>query len=112
MLVKQYGGRSPFLRQLATAGVEKRRFTGVGVFVDLLISGAAARVDKIDSEISEGYRTSLDAPCDLVGFTLFIRNGCLSFLEGYTFGDVKWPAEPLEKWLVFKATNAVPASEK
>lgn len=73
--------------------------TGVGVFVNLLLAGNADRVDEINSEISEAYPTSL-AACDLVGFTLFIRGGYLSFLEGYTFGDVKWPEELMEKWLV------------
>jgi hypothetical protein len=103
MLVKQYGPRSPFLNQLAVARVEHRRMTGVGVFVDLLIPEEAARVDQINTEISEGYRTVLDTPCDLVGFTLFIRRGYLSFLEGYTFGDVKWPDELMENWVAFDA---------
>ncbi len=100
MLVKQYGPRSLFLDQLAVARVESRRMTGVGVFVNLSISEKAARVDAVDGEISEDYRTLLGAPCDLVGFTLFIREGYLSFLEGYTFGDVKWPDELIDEWLV------------
>ena len=103
MLVKQYGPHSLFLDQLAVARVESRRMTGVGVFVNLLISEKAARVDAVDSEISEDYRTSLGAPCDLIGFTLFIREGCLSFLEGYTFGDVKWPEQLIDEWLVLDA---------
>jgi hypothetical protein len=104
MIVKQYGPRSPFLNQLAATGVKDRRFTGVGFFVDLLIAGKASCVDQINTEISEDYRTHLNTPCDLVGFTLFIRKGYLSFLEGYTFGDVKWPDEMMEKWVVFDAT--------
>lgn len=101
MLVREYGPRSPFLDQLAVARVENRRTTGVGIFVDLLLVGEAACVDQINTEISEDYRTLLDAPCDLVGFTLFIRKGCLSFLEGYTFGDVEWPQASMHKWLNF-----------
>jgi hypothetical protein len=104
ILLKQYEPQSPFLNQLAVAGVENRRVTGVGVFLDLMIAGKAACVDQINTEISEDYRTVLDAPCDLVGFTLFIRKGYLSFLEGYTFGDVKWPDAPIEEWLIFDAT--------
>src|SRR6266851_2725317 len=103
MLVKQYGPTSPFLDQLAGARVDGRRMTGVGIFVNLLLAGNADRVDGINSEISEGYPTSLDAPCDFVGFTLFIRGGYLSFLEGYTFGDGKWPADLMEKGLVLDA---------
>jgi len=100
MLVKQYGPASPFLNQLATARVDSRRVTRVGIFVNLLIAGNVAPVDQINTEISEDYPTLLAPPCDLVGFTLFIRDGYLSFLEGYTFGDVGWPGDVLEKWLV------------
>jgi len=100
MLVKQYGPASPFLDQLVGARGDKRRMTGVGVFVDLVLAGNADRVDQINSEISESYPTLLVPPCDLVGFTLFIRGGYLSFLEGYTFGDVKWPDDLIGKWLV------------
>lgn len=103
MLMKQYGPRSPFLDQLAVARVENRRMTGVGIFVDLLIGKKAAQDDQINTEISEGYRTLLDAPRDLVGFTLFIRGGYLSFLEGYTFGDVRWPDDLMENWVVLDA---------
>lgn len=111
MLVKQYGPRSPFLDQLAVARVEHRRMTGVGIFVDLSIAGEAGRVDRIDTEISADYRTRLDAPCDLVGFTLFVRKGFLSFLEGYTFGDVKWPDELPEEWLILDAPAASPPAD-
>ncbi len=103
MLLKQYGPGSRFLDQLAGARVESRRTTGVGLFVDLIIAGKAARVDEINSEIVASYRTLLGYPCDVVGFTLFIRSGYLGFLEGYTFSDAKWPGDLLENWLVLDA---------
>jgi hypothetical protein len=103
MLVKQYGPHSAFLDQLAVTRVEQRRMTGVGIFVDLLIPGEVNCVDQINTEISEDYPTRLGPPCDLVGFTLFIRKGYLSFLEGYTLADVQWPDELMENWLVFDA---------
>lgn len=102
MLVKEYGSRSTFLDQLAAAGVESRESTGGGVFVNLRIAENVAPVDEINLEISEGYPTKLAAPADVVGFTLFIRNGYLSFLEGYTFGEVQWPGEPPENWLILQ----------
>lgn len=105
MLAKQCGPRSPFLDQLAAARVDRRRMTGVGIFVNLLITGNAAGVDQINTEISEDYPTLLAPPCDLVGFTLFIREGYLCFIEGYTFGDVKWPEDPMENWLVLDASR-------
>lgn len=101
MLVKRYGPASPFLEQLASARVSDRRMTDVGIFVDLLPAKSAYRVDEVNSEISKDFPTLLESPCDIIGFTLFIRRGYLSFLEGYTFGDVKWPGDALEKWLVF-----------
>jgi len=106
MLVKRYGQRSSFLDQLAVARVQNRRMTGVGIFVNLLIPERAARVDEIDTEISECYRTLLSAPRDLIGFTLFIREGHLSFLEGYTFGDAKWPDDAMEDWLILDPVSA------
>ncbi len=106
MLVKEYGPASRFLDQLAGAHVEKRRMTGVGVFIDLVIGGNAERVDKINGDVTEFYSTSLLPPADTVGFTLFIRDGSLSFLEGYTFGDVAWPEEPMEEWLIFDSVEA------
>jgi len=43
---------------------------------------------------------------DLVGFTLFIRAGVVSFLEGYTHGDVAWPEGLMEDWLIVDAAEA------
>ena len=100
LLVTEYGPDSGFLRQLAGARVDRRRRTGVGIFVDLSVLQSTPRVDRINAELSAGYRTSLPAPADLVGCTLFIRDGALSFLEGYSYGDAAWPAEPMENWLI------------
>jgi len=100
MLVKEYGLRSRFLDQLKLARVYNREFTGKGVFVNLRIGKNVAPVDDVNNEISEGYRTGLAAPADVVGFTLFIRNGYIGFLEGYTFGDAGWPGELSEDWLI------------
>lgn len=105
MLLKTYGPHTHFLDQLSVAGVENRRATGVGVFVDLIIPENAAYVDRINTEISDDCQTVFDAPGDLVGFTLFIRNGYLSLLEGYTFGDVRWPAAAMDEWLILDETD-------
>jgi hypothetical protein len=53
--------------------------------------------------LSEDLRTTLLAPCDVVGSTLFIRNGYLTSFECYTFGHVDWPDEQMEDWLIFDA---------
>ncbi|HZK91284.1 MAG TPA: hypothetical protein VFC56_14155 [Stellaceae bacterium] len=106
MLLAECGPASAFLRQLALARADKRRLTGVGIFVDLSLPESVPRVDRANTELSTGYRTSFPAPADLVGFTLFIREGVLSFLEGYTYGDVAWPLEPMEDWLILDPVGA------
>jgi len=100
LLRKEYGPRSPLLDQLAGAGVENREFTGGGVFVSLRIAADAPAADRLNREISDGFRTMLAPPGDLVGFTLFIRHGYLDFLEGYMFGSGDWPGEPPDGWLI------------
>jgi hypothetical protein len=106
MLSAEYGPASGLSRQLMVARVEQRRLTGVGVFVDLAVPPTAFTVDRINTELSAGHRTSFPAPRDLVGLTLFIRDGTMSFLEGYTYGDGAWPDEPMEDWLIFDPVEA------
>jgi hypothetical protein len=86
--------------QLSGARVDTRRKTEVGIFIDLVLARNARGTDQKNAAISVSFLTTLPAPCDHVGFTLFIRNGYLSFLEGYTYGDAGWPDEPMENWLV------------
>ena len=38
-----------------------------------------------------------DGVRDGVGFVLFVKNGAIDYLEGYTYGDDKWP-DILEKY--------------
>lgn len=110
MLIDEFGSSSPLLDQLDEARVAERRLTGVGVFVDLAVPPGVAPVDRVNATITAGYETALGSPCDLVGFALFIRDGYLSLLEGYTFGDAVWPDQPLEDWL--KVAQAEPVSSR
>jgi hypothetical protein len=100
MLGKEFGPRSPLLERAASLEFDTRHMTGTGYYVTFLNSKELPRMNNINTEISEDYRTNRNAPCDIVGFTLFIRDGYLSSFEGYTFGDVKWPDDVMEKWLV------------
>jgi hypothetical protein len=68
---------------------------------DHFIINAVSSIDRLDTELSVDLRTKLEPPQDLVGFTLFIRDGYLSSFEGYTFGDVRWPDKLMEEWLIF-----------
>lgn len=110
LLVKEYGPTSPLLRQLAAATVGSRQMTGTGYYLDLVVGGDAPRADRLNGDASGGFQTRLEPPADLVGFTVFIRDGYLSWLEGYTFGDVKWPDEPMEEWLLLDAPSRAKAA--
>jgi len=101
MLIKEFGSASPLLDQIASLEFDIRHMTGTGYFVHFTNAEQFLRIDKVNTELSEDLHTSLDEPADLVAFTLFIRDGFLSSFEGYTFGDVGWPTEPMENWLVF-----------
>src|SRR5271165_3406803 len=100
MLIKEFGPTTPVLDQLASLKFDARRITGTGYYVHFSNGEQLPCLDKLNTELTDGVRTSLPAPADLVGFTLFVRDGYLSSFEGYTFGDVKWPTEPMEDWLV------------
>lgn len=106
MLIKEFGSASPLLDQIAALAFDIRHMTGTGYFVHFTNAEQLPRIDKLNAELSEDLRTSLDEPADLVAFTLFIRDGFLSSFEGYTFGDVGWPTEPMENWLIFNAPEA------
>ena len=103
LLKKEFGARSPLVRQTKSLEFDARRLTGTGYYIRFVNGEELPRADSLDTELSEDYPTRRDAPCDLVGFTLFIRDGHLSSFEGYTFGDVKWPDELMEEWLVLDA---------
>lgn len=103
MLSKEFGAGSPLVERAAALEFETRHLTGTGYYVHFLNVEELPRADGRNTELSEDYRTSRESPCDLVGFTLFIRDGYLSSFEGYTFGDVKWPDELMEKWLLLDA---------
>ncbi len=74
--------------------------TGTGYYLHFLSNGNTSEVGDINNELSESFLTTLPPPQNLVGFTLVIRRGRLDWLEGYTFGDVRWPEEPMEGWLI------------
>jgi hypothetical protein len=76
--------------------VKNREFTGVGFFSNF--SKRDLGTNELDSLLlpieSRTISTSVSATLNnkiLVGFVLFIENGHLDCLEGYTFGDDTWP---------------------
>ena len=80
--------------QLSHVRVSRREESGVGVFVHLFVP------PEVIHEGVEGFNQQLGGVfVDIpglrygLGFVLFVTNGVLDMLEGYTFGDEKWPAE-------------------
>jgi hypothetical protein len=102
MLVEKFGEASPLLDGISSLRFENRHMTGTGYYINFLNPQDLPVINKLNTELPEDLRTTLPAPCDVVGFTLFIRDGYLASFEGYTFGDVGWPEEVMENWLTFE----------
>ena len=88
-------GDDPVLEELRNqffdSKVEHRDFTGVGFFTGYQVrEGIPPVLNAKNFEIDDviASHETLKFP---FGFILFIRNGYLSTLEGYTFGDDTWP---------------------
>jgi hypothetical protein len=109
ILVKNFGKKSEFLNQFRMLRCASRQMTGTGYYLNFLVNERVAPVDDINTELSDGLPTRLLPPQDMVGFTLFIRNGRISWLEGYTFGDVGWPEQPMEDWLKLDRLEQMPS---
>jgi hypothetical protein len=77
-------------RQLSHATVTKREFTGVGFFTEFAVpEDAPVERDLSDATLGDVAAESPSLKHG-VGFVLFVRNGVVSMLEGYTY-DEDWP---------------------
>jgi hypothetical protein len=82
---------SALREQLRTCCVRKREMTGCGFFteldVDRALAGAPTNVEKLRVGDVEACVAGLEHGA---GFVLFVRDGYLDMLEGYSF-DEPWP---------------------
>lgn len=88
-------------QQLAHASVTKRVFTGVGFITDFFVpKDASIRRDLPDATLGD---VGMEFPSlqHGAGFLLFIRNGVITMLEGYTY-DEPWP-ESIDGFRAFKS---------
>ncbi|SRR6266511_2358771 len=76
--------------QLETTLVSKREMTGVGFFTTLSVLNSTHRLDDRSFELGD-VSADITGLTHGAGFVLFIRNGLLDTLEGYTYGDDRWP---------------------
>lgn len=80
-------------KQLEDCVVIEREMTGVGFFTTVKIADGHPPV-RPDLEIIhlDGVYVRTPQLADGAGFVLFIREGYLDFLEGYTYGE-PWPGK-------------------
>jgi len=94
VLDKLLGGDHPILSALRVQAkrvrVVRRKCTGVGFFCDFDVPQDVPRLtQKTDFHFGDVTAT-VDGLTHGAGFVLFVRNGHLAVLEGYTY-DEPWP---------------------
>jgi hypothetical protein len=78
-------------RQFEVCRVAARRFTGVGFFSSLVVPDGVATTSVTRKSIALGDATAtIDGLEHGAGFVLFVREGVLETLEGFSF-DEPWP---------------------
>jgi hypothetical protein len=94
VLMLALAGDDPILRvlrsQLAVATTRERKFTGVGFFTSVHLPPSVAKADSASIRIADvvGELPGLEHGA---GFVVFVDDGLLSALEGFTF-DEAWPS--------------------
>lgn len=93
ILAKQLEGEDPLLcmlrAQIPAAQVLHRRWSGVGFFTTVCVPERLA-VSGIGRAQLNDVAADIESLVHGAGFVLFIENGRISLLEGFTF-DEPWP---------------------
>jgi hypothetical protein len=90
LLLSPDGARAEQLRrQLMGATVAKRSDTGAGFVTDLCVDSTLSLGPDVSFELSNVVGRHQQSPSGII-FTLFIRSGCLSWIEGASCDGV-WP---------------------
>ncbi len=83
--------------QFNSAQVKLREYTGVGLFINLIVQKNNKGVDVLfgvkPNFCFGDVRTFIGIQNQELGFLLWITDGYLDFLEAYTYGDVEWPED-------------------
>jgi hypothetical protein len=77
-------------KQLAHAAIEKREFSGVGFFTHFVVPPDAPVRRNLPNEEIGDIGAEFPTLQHGAGFLLFIRDGVVSMLEGFTY-DEPWP---------------------
>jgi hypothetical protein len=81
--------------QYASARIREVRLTGVGFFVEFEIPAQVAARAVPTSFEGGSVSIEVDGIKHPAGCVLFIRDGVISQLEGYTYGWDAWPEHPV-----------------
>jgi len=79
--------------QLEAVTVASREFTGPAFFTQFELSGHTEGVPGRPSLVIGDVYAKIKGLAYGAGFLLFVRDGVLSCLEGYCYGDDGWPRE-------------------
>lgn len=115
VLDKLLAGDHPVLAtlraQVAVCTVISRELTGVGFFSSLMVPPAAPRAPVRGRAPPFGdVKANFRAVQHGAGFLLYVEDGALAMLEGYTF-DEAWPVDTDEFSLQYEsAERSVPAA--
>jgi len=92
-------------KQLSLVQVTRREWTGVGFFTDLVIPESAEPAKMLPGRATIGDVLAEIAGLDHgAGFVLFIEDGKLDFLEGYSYEE-PWSEARSEYSLRYRAPN-------
>jgi hypothetical protein len=80
--------------QYARATITEISLSGAGFFVDFQIPADVARVAPPNFEGGH-VNIQVERVENGAGCLVFVRDGVLSFLEGYTYGGEEWPERPV-----------------
>ena len=80
--------------QYARASIEQVELTGVGFFVGFQVPADVGRTTPADFA-GGNVNIQVEGVKHGAGCVLFVRDGVLSMLEGYTYGDEEWPERPV-----------------
>ncbi len=92
-------------RQLSCATVSKREFTGVGFFTKFSLPDEAQVRHTVPDMTLGGVGAEVPGLKHGAGFILFVRDGVVSMLEGYTYVDDQWP-ERTDEFKLFRTASA------
>lgn len=93
-------------KQYNDSVVESREFTGAGFYTTFKINDSAPMlVGKNSFQLGDVIGTIKGVKYG-VGFVLFIKDGKIDFLEGYTYGEEKWP-ENIEDFRLSFTSNDI-----